>query len=83
MLALEIFPTYVAVRLWMKASISGMLHKKPLTSLFLIYLTPFYSEDSSNCSVVEDCELAEILFREIPRFTSPEKGVKGAGDIHL
>ena len=46
-------------------------------------LVPFYSEDSSYSSVVEDCELAEIILSEIPRLASPKEGIEGTGDINL
>ena len=48
------------------------------TSHFFVFdnllsdLTPFYSEDSSNSSVMKDCELAEVTFSKIPRFASQE-----------
>ena len=35
--------------------------------MLLSDLTPFYSKDSSNGSVMEDCELAEVIFSKIPR----------------
>ena len=41
-------------------------------------LIPFYNEDLPYGSIVEDCELAEVVFYETPRLTAPEEGVKGS-----
>jgi hypothetical protein len=44
--------------------------------VFLSYLVPIDSEDSANGSVMEGCEFSEIIFRQVPRFTSPKEGIE-------
>ena len=54
--------------LWVNVSISF----KDLSNigvLLLSDLAPFYSEGSSNSSMMKHCELAEVIFSKIPRLT--------------
>ena len=80
--ALEIFPISVAVLLWICKGINIRDVAQKTSHLFVFNvllsdLAPFYSEDSSNSSVMRDCELVEVIFSKIPRFASPKDVLRG------
>ena len=78
-----IYPIQVAVLLWMKASMFGMLHSSPLTSLFFMCCSltwlHFDSEDSSN--MVPKHALLHVSIQALRADRGPPDSLSGTNSL--